>query len=180
MRAVSSAACISCLVFCFAHQSLSQIGKTKEELIRLYGPCHPNSQWRAEGTEHAYQSVIDFGKDCIFRSGYFTITCLFKAGKAVAIDYRVELPYGDSLVSGERNQDLEESVILGLLSLAVRNARWVDMPGDSTIKRFRTKDSKVFAYYFAGGNYMRHHLRVQTAVVDAVFKKWELPLVAGH
>lgn len=178
MHAVLSAACISCLAFCFTHQSLSQIGETKEELIRRYGSCQPNTLWRAEGSERAYQSVIDSGEDCIFRSDDLIITYLFKAGKAVAIDYRLELRYSDSLVSGERYRKLWELDILRLLSMAVPNVRWVDIPGDSTIERSRTKDSNVFAYYFAGGNYMRHHLRVQTAAVDAVFKKWELPLVA--
>ena len=180
MHRLFSVAYITCLSLCFTHQSLSQIGETREVLIRRYGSCQPNTLWRAEGSEHAYQSVIDFGEDCMFQSDDLIITYLFKAGKAVAIDYRVELPYSDSLVSGERYRKLWELDILRLLSMAVPKARWVDIPGDSTIKRARTKDSKVFAYYFAGGNYMRHHLRVQTAVVDAVFKKWELPLVARH
>jgi hypothetical protein len=61
--------------------------------------------------------------------------------------------------------------ILRLLSIAVPGAQWVNIPSNSIIQRSRTRDSTAFAYYFAGGNYHRHELLVQTATVDAVFKK---------
>ena len=93
--------------------------------------------------------------------------------KAVAFDYRVEVTFSDSLVSGERYQAWSELAILRLLSIAVPNARWVKMPSDSTMSRSRTKDSAVFAYYFASGHYKRHELLVHTAAVDAIFKKTE-------
>ena len=96
---------------------------------------------------------------------------MFKDGKAVAFDYHVELAFSDSLVWGERYQSLSELEILRLLWIAVPNARWVKIPSDSTIRRSRTRDSRVFAYYFASGNYKRHELLVHTAAVDAIFKK---------
>ena len=118
-------------------------------------------------------SVIDVGEDCTFRSGQFIITSMFKDGKAVAFDYRVAMAFSDSLVWGERYQKLSELDILRVLSIAVPNARWVNMPSDSTIRRWRTRDSTVFAYYFASGHYKRHELLVHTAAVDAIFKKTE-------
>jgi hypothetical protein len=158
------------LLLCFTPQVLSQIGQTKEELIRDYGPCQPNPAGKPK-EPNAYDSVIDVGEDCTFRSGQFIITSMFKDGKAVAIDYRVELAFSDSLVWGERYQKLSELEILRLLSIAVPNARWVNIPSDSTIRRSRTRDSTVFAYYFASGHYKRHELLVHTAAVDAIFKK---------
>jgi hypothetical protein len=179
MRALLSVACINSLLLCFTQQGLSQIGESREELIRRYGPCEPNDVWLSEGTERAYHSVIDLGEDCTFRSNDLTITVLFKAGKAVMLDYRVKPSFSDSLVSGERYQKLRELDILRLLFIAAPNARWVEIPSDSTVRRSRTKDSTLFAYYFAGG-YLRHQLLVQTATVDAVFKKVLLPLVRRH
>jgi hypothetical protein len=61
--------------------------------------------------------------------------------------------------------------ILRLLWIAVPGAQWVNIPSNSIIQRSRTKDSTAFAYYFANGNYHRHELVVQTAAVDAIFKK---------
>jgi hypothetical protein len=163
---------ITCLLLCFTHQGQSQIGQTKEELIRDYGPCQANAAGKPK-EPNAYDSVIDVGEDCTFQSGQLIITTMFKNGKAVAFDYRVELAFSDSLVSGERYQAWSELAILRLLSIAVPNARWVKMPSDSTIRRSRTKDSAVFAYYFASGHYKRHQLLVHTAAVDAIFKKTE-------
>jgi hypothetical protein len=170
MHALLNFAYITCLLLCFTHQSLSQIGQTKEELIRRYGPCQPTAV-REPKEPNAYQTVIDVGEDCTVRSDDLIMTAVFKAGKAVALDYRLELPFSDSLVWGERYRKLSELDILRLLSNAVPDAQWVNVPSDSTIRRCRTKDSTAFAYYFAGAHYKRHHLLVQTAAVDAVFKK---------
>jgi hypothetical protein len=169
MRVSLSFAHFTCLLLCFAHQGLSQIGQTKEELVRDYGPCQPNPAGKPK-EPNAYDSVIDVGKDCTFRSGHLIITSNFKDGKAVAFDYRVELPFTDSLASGERYQNLSELDILRLLSIAVPNARWVNIPSDSTIRRSRTRDSTVFAYYFAS-QYKRRELLVHTAAVEAIFQK---------
>jgi hypothetical protein len=170
MRAALSFAYITCLLLCFTHQVLSQIGQTKEELIRRYGPCQPNPAGKPK-EPNAYDSVVDVGEDCTFRSDHLIITSMFKDGKAVAFDYRVELAFSDSLVWGERYQKLSELEILRLLWIAVPNARWVNIPSDSTIQRSRTRDSTAFAYYFASGHYKRHQLLVHTAAVDAIFKK---------
>jgi hypothetical protein len=172
MRASLNVAYITCLLLCFVHQGLSQIGHTKEELIRDWGPCQPNPAGKP--TEpNAYDSVIDVGEGCTFRSGHLIITSMFKDGKAVAFDYRMELAFSDSVVWGERYQNLSELDILRLLAIAVINARWVKIQSDSTIRRWRTKDSTVFAYYFASGDCKRHELLVHTTAVDTIFKKTE-------
>ena len=138
------------------------------------------SCWHDGGAKR-YDSVIDVGENCTFHTSGppailgnddLIITALFKDGKAVAFDYRV--PFANALSAGqpsERNRKLWELEILRLLSIAVSGAQWVNIPGNSIIKRWRTKDSTAFTYYFAGGNYHRHELLVQTAAVDAVFKK---------
>jgi hypothetical protein len=172
MRRSLSFAYIICLLLCFTHQGLSQIGETKEELIRRYGPSHPDPAGKPKEPD-AYDSVIDVGKNCTFRSDGPIITALFKDGKAVAFDYRVQHRFAESLLAGqsERYRGLSELEILRLLWIAVPGAQWVNIPSNSIIQRSRTKDSTAFAYYFADGNYHRHELVVQTAAVDAVFKK---------
>lgn len=181
MRASLIFAYLTCLLLCSTNRSLAQIGQTKEELIQRYGPCQRYSA--GEPNEpNAYDSVIDVGEDCTFHiRGHpvipenrdLIITASFKEGKAVAFDYRVQHTFADSLLAGqdEPYQKLSEWDILSLLSVALPNARWVNIPGDSIIQRSRTRDSRAFAYYFAGGNYHQHELLVQTAAVDAVFKK---------
>jgi hypothetical protein len=96
---------------------------------------------------------------------------MFKDGKAVAFYYRVELAFLDSLLWGEPYQKLSELEILMLLWIAVPNARRVNIPGDSILRRWRTKNSNAFAYYFADGHYNQREILVQTAAVDAIFKK---------
>ena len=172
MRASLSLVYITCLLLCFTHQSLSQIGLPKEELVRRYGPCQPN----ATGTPrepNAYHTVIDLGEDCTFHFDQLIIMSEFKAGKAVAFDYGAEQAFMDSVLAGqnERYRKLWELEILRLLWISLPGAEWVNIPSNSTIRRWRTKDSRAFAYYFADGQYRRHELLVQTAAVDAVFKK---------
>jgi hypothetical protein len=172
MQGSLSFAYITCLLPCFTHQSLSQIGLTKEELIRRYGLCHPESAGKK--APNAYDSVIDVGENCtFFQSDQLIITSLFKAGKAVAFDYRMQHTFCESLLVGqnEHYRELWDLDIVRLLWIAVPGAEWVVIPTDSTIRRWQTKERTAFAYYFAGGNYHRHELVVQTAAVDAVFKK---------
>jgi hypothetical protein len=175
-----SFAYVTCSLLCLTHQGLSQIGQTKEELIQRYGQCHPDPAGKPKEPS-AYDSVIDVGENCTFHtsgapatlgSDDLIITALFKDGKAVAFDYRVPLVNALSPERpSERNRKLWELEILRLLSITVPGAQWVNIPSNSTIQRSRTKDSTAFAYYFADGNYHRHELVVQTAAVDAVFKK---------
>jgi hypothetical protein len=129
MRASLSFAYISCLLLCFTHQCLSQIGQTKEELIPRYGPCQPNPAGKPEGP-NVYDSVIDVGEDCTFQHDQLIITSMFKAGKAVAFDYRVEQTFLDSLSEGksERYRELWDLEILRLLYIAVPGVRWVVIP----------------------------------------------------
>jgi len=181
MRTSSIYAYVICLLFCFTKQNLAQIGQTKEELIQRYGPCQPNPAGKS-AEPNAYDSVIDVGEDCTFHirgnpalagNRDLIITASFKEGKAVAFDYRVPHTFVDSLLAeqSEPYQKLSELDILSLRSLAFPKARWVKLPSNSTIQRSRTRDSTAFAYYFADGNYHQHELLVQTAAVDAVFKK---------
>jgi hypothetical protein len=181
MRCSLSFAYIACSLLCFTHQGLSQIGQTKEELIQRYGQCHPDPAGKPKEPS-AYDNVIDVGENCTFYtsgppailgSDDLIITALFKDGKAVAFDYRLQNAFVDSLLAGqsEHYRKLWELDILRLLSIAVPNAQWVKVSSDSTIRRSRTKDGKVFAYYFADGNYHLHELVVHTVSVDAVFRK---------
>jgi len=172
MRRSLSFACITCLLICFTNQGLSQIGQTKEELIRRYGQCHPDPAGKPKEPSE-YDSVIDVGKNCTFRSDGLIITALFKNGKAVAFDYRAQHTLAELLLAqqSESFRALSELEILRLLWIAVPGAQWVNVPTNSRIQRSRTKDSTAFAYYFADGDYHRHELVVQTAAVNAVFKK---------
>ena len=172
MHASVSFAYITCLLLCFTDQSLSQIGLTKEELIRRYGPCQPNVNGKP--TElNGYHSVIDVEDDCTFLFDQLIIMSEFKAGKAVAFDYGAKPAFMDSVLAGqsERYRKLAELEILRLLWISLPGAEWVGIPSkNSTIRRWRTRDSTAFAYYFADGQYRRHELLVQTAAVDKVFK----------
>jgi hypothetical protein len=174
MHASLSFAYVTCLLLCFTHQSLAQIGLTKEELVRRYGPCQLN----ATGTPkepNAYHRVIDVEENCTFQFDQLIIMSEFKAGKAVALDYGSKQAFMDSALAGqnERYRKLWELEILRLLWISVPGAEWVGIPTKSTIRRWRTRDSTAFAYYFADGQYRRHELLVQTAAVNAVFKKTE-------
>ena len=172
MHASLSFAYITCLLLSFTHQSLSQIGLTKEELIRRYGPCQPNAVGKPK-EPNAYHSVIDVDDDCTFHFDQLIIMSEFKAGKAVAFAYGAEQAFMDSVLAGqsEHYRKLWELEILRLLWISVPRGEWVGIPSNSIIRRWRTRDSTAFAYYFADGHYRRHELLVQTAAVDAVFKK---------
>jgi hypothetical protein len=172
MRAAVISAMISAVCLTFAHHCPSQIGETKEELIQRYGPCQPNPAGKPKGP-NVYDSVIDVGEDCTFQHGDLTVTSMFKAGKAVAFDYRKEPTFWASLLQGksELYRELSEDEISSLLRSAVPSAQWIVVPSNPVIRRWQTSDSSAFAYYFASGHYNRHELLVQTAPVDAMFKK---------
>src|SRR6266550_7488395 len=94
MRAGVTLAITGAMSFAFADRSFSQIGETKEELVRRYGQCQPNPAGKPKGP-NVYDSVIDVGEDCTFQHGQLTITSMFKAGKAVAFSYRKERIFSD-------------------------------------------------------------------------------------
>ena len=131
MRRSSSFAYITCLLLCFTHQGLSQIGQTKEQLIQRYGQCHPDPGGKPKEPS-AYDSVIDVGKNCTFRSDGLIITALFKDGKAVALDYRAQHTLAESLLAAqsESYRGLSELEILRLLWIAVPGAQWVNLPSN--------------------------------------------------
>ena len=173
MRAAVTSAITSALLLAFAHPCLSQIGETREELIRRYGKCQPERAGKPKGPG-VYDSVIDEG--CSFRHDDLYITSMFKAGRAVSFYYRKvpkEQTFWASLFhgKGELYRELSDDEVSTLLRLAAPGAQWVVVPSDSTIRRWQTSDSSAYAYYFASGHYNRHQLLVQTAAVDAVFKK---------
>jgi hypothetical protein len=172
MRAVVISAIIVTALLSLAHQCLSQIGETKDELIRRYGACQPNVAGMPRGP-NVYDSVIDVGDDCTFQREDLAITSMFKAGKAMGFDYRKEQTFWGSLLHGKSYlyRELSDEEISTLLRVAVPGAQWVAVPSDSIIRRWQTSDSSAFAYYFASGHYNRHHLFVQTAAVDTIFKK---------
>ena len=106
---------ITCLLLCFTHQGLSQIGQTKEELIRDYGPCQPNAAGKPK-EPNAYDSVIDVGEDCTFQSGKLIITTMFKDGKSG----RLRLPGGSDILGFARlGRTLSSVVGVGYLKTAL-------------------------------------------------------------
>jgi hypothetical protein len=172
MRAAVTLAITSAISFAFADHCFSQIGETNDELIRRYGQCQPNPAGKPKGP-NVYDSVIDVGEDCTFQHDDLTVTSMFKCGKAVAFYYRKEVTFWTSVLQGksETYRELSEDEISTLLRTAVPGAQWVIVPSDPAIRRWQTSDSSAFAYYFANGHYNRHQLLVQTAPVDAMFKR---------
>jgi hypothetical protein len=72
---------ISLVACAFAYSCLGQIGETKEELSRRYGPAikrSPSDPW------HPSDIVDDM---CWFRHNNLKISVDFKAGKAVMLQY---------------------------------------------------------------------------------------------
>jgi hypothetical protein len=172
MRALVTVAISSAVLLTVAHQCLSQIGETKEQLIQRYGSCQPNPAGKPKGP-NVYDSVIDVGKDCTFQHGQLTITSMFKAGRAVAFYYRKERTFWDSLLHGKTYPYLQLSndEISDILRTAMPNAEWIVVSNDTPIQQWRTSDSSAYAYYFASGHHDLYNVLVQAAGVDAMYKK---------
>lgn len=173
MRTTMTLAITSAVLFTFAHQSLSQIGETKEELIRRYGSCQPDPGGKPKKAPNVYDSVIDVDEGCTFQHNDLTVTTMFRADRAVAMYYRKEPTFWASLLQGKGEfwRELSAEEISLLLRTAIPSAQWVVVPSDPAIRRWRTSDSSAFAYYVANGHYNRHSLLVQTAPVDAMYKR---------
>jgi hypothetical protein len=173
MRAIVNLTIITAVLLVFAHQSLSQIGETKDELIRRYGKCQPNPAGKPKGP-NVYDSVIDVGEDCTFQHGQLTITSMFRAGRAVAFYYRKERTFWDSLMHGKSDPywELSSDEISDILRTAMPGAEsWIVVSNDTPIHQWRTSDSSAFAYYFASGHHDLYWVLVQTPAVDAMYKK---------
>jgi hypothetical protein len=120
----------------FAHSSLGQIGGTKGELARRYGPPSPYDTristlvWWKE-----YHEVLDEVHP--FHTNNFNIVVYFKHGKAVLFRYRKK-----------DRSPMTNDELSSILNLGVKKPRWVPVPGDDKSDlRWRTSDSSVFAYY---------------------------------
>ena len=75
---------------------------------------------------------------------------------------------------------MTEQEISSLLQTAVKNPDWLLIAADGPVRRWRTRDSSAFAYYFgyrADGPRLwqgpDHALWVQTAAVDAAYQAAE-------
>jgi hypothetical protein len=155
------------LVFSFADLCLGQILETKAGLSRRYGPAIERSPLNPPW--HPSDIVDDM---CWFRHNDLEITVNFKRGKAVAFEY---IKRARSTKRGVGPMTDDE--IASILRLAVKNPDWILISGDDPTRRWRTRDSSVFAYYFRyrGHAYSRwwgpdNGLCVQTAAVDAAYQ----------
>ena len=172
MRASTVLAITGALLFGFTDLCQAQIGASKEELVRRYGSCQPNPAGKPRGP-NVYDSVLDVGEDCTFEHDQLAITSMFKAGKAVAFYYRKERTFWDGLLHGKSYPYLELNAdeISDILQTAVPGAEWIVVSADAPIQQWRTSDSSAYAYYFASGHHDLYNVLVQTAAVDAMYKK---------
>jgi hypothetical protein len=169
---ISGMICVACVTL--AHQCLSQIGATKEELIQRYGTCQPNPGGKPSGP-NVYDSVLDVGEDCTFRHDGLFIAAFFKHGRTEMLEYKKHPSPPNTIFS--RNAlpssdfQITDMEIYRLLDAAVPGAQWIVISNDTPIRQWRTSDSSAFAYYFASGHHDLYGLQVQTAAVDAMYKK---------
>jgi hypothetical protein len=149
---------------------LAQIGETKEQLIHRYGPAEAyNPRLSSLLKWKEYGNVLD--DICTFHPRSRDILVYFKRGKAVLFRFM----HKDH--SGMTNQELSS-----ILNICVKKPDWVMISdGDKfDVRRWRTRDSSFFAYYFLSHSRQRlhslydgprHSILVQTASVDAIYKK---------
>jgi hypothetical protein len=165
---------VSALLLAFTGQCLSQIGETKDELIRRYGACQPNPAGKPRGP-NVYDSVLDVGEDCTFQHDRLFITAFFKRGKTHILVYRKHpsppgtIFFRNALPTSDFQ--ITDPEISSLLQSAVPSAQWIVVSKDTPIRQWRTSDSSAFAYYFASGHHDLYSLQIQTAAVDAMYKK---------
>jgi hypothetical protein len=173
MSAKVASAIIGAALLALAHPCLAQINATKDELVRQWGPCQPNPMGKPRGP-NVYDSVLDVGDDCIFAHKGFFIRAYFKARKAVMLDYRKYPSLGDTIFMGARpgaDSQISDPEIYAILESAVPSTLWIPISSNSPIRQWRTNDSSAFAYYFATGSHNLYTLQIQTAAVDAMYKK---------
>ena len=151
----------------FVQPGLSQIGENKDQLSKKYGVCSPDLPPRPQGP-NAYDSVLDVGDLCYFHHGGLRITAFFKGGRAEAFFYHKKKAFSGKAYP---YAELTDGEIASLLRVAMPHAEWISVSSAPPIRRWRTSDSSVFAYYFAAGPKNRYSLLVQTAAVDAVYRK---------
>jgi hypothetical protein len=152
----------------------AQIGATREELVKNYGPCEQNPH-RNDKAPNVYDGVLDVGADCTFQDGPIRFMALFKSDRALGFTFTKQRSFWDSLLhfSSYRDLPLSDTEIAALLQKADPSGEWVAQPSDAVIRRWRTSDGSAAAYYFAAGNNELYHLIVQTAAVDEIFRRVE-------
>jgi hypothetical protein len=138
------------------------------------------SGWQAERPQRLRQRHRR-GDVCNFQQGQLTINSMFKAGRAVAVSYHKIRTFWDSFFhpKGYVYLELTSEEISNSLRTAMPNAEWILVSSDTPIKQWRTSDSSAFAYYFASGNHDLYTVLVQTAAVDAMYKKVD-PYIRGE
>jgi hypothetical protein len=155
---------------------LAQIGQSKEQLSRRYGknlasPPLPRT------TPNKYDGVLDVGDISEFHHGGFEITALFKGGLAQSFYYRKLKSDSDKTGSSWESSSpylrLTHRDIFEFLHAADPVAEWIPADGEPPVKCWRTSDGSKYAYYYADGSRNRYMLCVQTAAVDAVWRKVE-------
>jgi hypothetical protein len=172
MRSKITSAVMIGVLLAFAHPCLSQIDATRDDLVRRYGPCQPNRIGKPRGP-NVYDSVLDVGEDCTFHHDGFYITAVFKAGKAKMFSYRKDPSPSGTIFFQAPSPDLQitDPEIYAILYTVVPSAQWIVVSKDTPIRQWRTSDSSAFAYYFASGHHDLYSLQIQTAAVDAMYKK---------
>ena len=145
---------------CFA-----QLGETKEELSRRYGACIPPPPPSLPPAE--------FEEACWFHHDRLKVLALFSRGKAVRLQYLKR-----AIFSKRGKGPMTDDEITSILRAAVKNPDWVLIAVEGPVRRWQTRDSSAFAYYFGYGGPRRwqgpdHALWVQTAAVDARYQAAE-------
>jgi hypothetical protein len=166
---VSVAALLLTTVSCRA-----QLGATRQQLIGRYGPCKPDDMPKPKGP-NVYDSVIDAGNHCYFYDGRIRGTAMFKSDRVVGFYFDKSPTFWESLFHpfAYSYLPLSDAEISTLLRSAAPGAEWVAGVSDDIVRRWHTPDGSAAAYYFAGGHRDRYELVVQTAAVDAIYRKVE-------
>ena len=122
-----------------------------------------------------YDAVIDVGEDCTFWDRRIRFMVLFQSDRVVGFHFTKPPTFWESLRHPFRYSDLplSDAEISALLHSAAPGAEWVAEPSDAVVRRWRTSDGSAAAYYLAGGHRDLHHLIVQSAAVDEVFRRIE-------
>lgn len=158
------------IVWIFSYSCPAQIGETKEELTHRYGrPSTYNPKLSSLLKWKEYKGVLD--DICVFHPNNRDILVYFKEGRAVLFRF-----------GHKDHSPMTDKEITSTLHECLEKLDWVMISdgGKYDVRRWRTRDSRVFAYYFLSHSRQRlpsmydgprHSMLVQTAAVDAVYKK---------
>lgn len=148
-----------------------QLGETREQLALRYGRpiayARP-ARYSSVGSlleDTGYRDVLD--DVCRFYPDDLTIIAYFKRGRCSVLLY------------GRKNRtSMTRDELAALLNTGLRKTHWIAVSSDGKADlHWRTSDSSAFAYYFRdlepASIYEgpRHALLMQTAEIDAIFKR---------